>query len=159
MINRVWVAIRKLSASIGGLACIMLGVCIVAQVFTRTFLGVALTWSEELAEVGMILMVFLTLAEVEAGNEHLQVEILHTLLPKLSFGMTVIGKILTLAYSAIVVYSGTLMLPSVRRAVAKASGFPVRILYYAIIVGTLLWFIQAAINLVKTIKERKGFAS
>lgn len=157
MAGKVWDKLRYIVSSIGGLACIMICVCIVAQVFTRTFLGIALTWSEELAQVGMILMVFLVLSEVEKNNEHLSVEIVHTVFPKFSFFMTVISKVLTMVYAGVIIYSGYLMLPSVSKAVAKASGFPIRILYYAIILGSALWFVQALINLIKTLtKGGKG---
>ena len=103
---------------------------------------------------GMILMVFLALAEVESGDEHLKVEILFSVFPKLSFSMTMVGKLLTLVYSGIILYSGCLMLPSVQRTLAKASKFPIRYLYYAMLLGILFWMIQTVINMVKMVKER-----
>ena len=154
MLNKTWLIARKAAASVGGVGCLVIGFCLVAQIFCRTFLGIALSWSEEIAQCGMIFMVFLALAEVEAGNEHLQVEILFTAFPKLAFPMTIIGKVLTLVYSAIIVYSGFLMLPSVQKTLAKASRFPIRFLYYAMIIGVIFWMIQTAINLVKVIRER-----
>ena len=93
MLNKTWLIARKAAASVGGVGCLVIGFCLVAQIFCRTFLGIALSWSEEIAQCGMIFMVFLALAEVEAGNEHLQVEILFTALPKLAFPMTIIGKL------------------------------------------------------------------
>lgn len=158
MLNKVWTIVRKTATSIAGIGCLVIGFCLVAQIFCRTFLGIALSWSEEIAQCGMIFMVFLALAEVEWGNEHLQVEILFTALPKLAKPMTIVGKVLTLVYGAIIAYSGFLMLPSVQKTLAKASRFPIRFLYYAMIIGVILWMIQAAINLAKTIQERGDHA-
>ncbi len=154
MASKLWNYARKIVTSISGLSCLMIGFCIIAQIFCRFFLGIALTWSEEIAQVGMILMVFLALAEVESGDEHLKVEILFSVFPKLSFGMTMVGKLLTLVYSGIILYSGCLMLPSVQRTLAKASKFPIRYLYYAMLLGILIWMIQTVINMVKMVKER-----
>ena len=63
MASKLWNYARKIVTSISGLSCLMIGFCIIAQIFCRFFLGIALTWSEEIAQVGMILMVFLALAE------------------------------------------------------------------------------------------------
>ena len=46
------------------------------------------------------------------------------------------------------------MLPSVQRTLAKASKFPIRYLYYAMLLGILFWMIQTVINMVKMVKER-----
>lgn len=155
MLNKIWNGVRRTGTSISGIGCIMICFCIAAQIFCRYFMGISLKWSEELAEVAMIFMVFMALAEVEHGNEHLQVEILFTIFPKLSFAMSVVGKALTLAYTTIIMYSGYLMLPAVQRATAKASKFPIRYLYYAMLIGVGLWMIQTVINLVKIICERR----
>lgn len=152
---KLWNRVRKFFTSISAVSCIVICFCIAAQIFCRFFLGVALKWSEELAQVGMIFMVFLALGEVEQNNEHLQVEILHTVFPKLSFPMTVIGKTVNLIYGCIILYSGFLMLPSVAKTLAKASRFPIRILYYVMLIGVALWIVQIAINLVKAIRERR----
>lgn len=154
--NKIWTSIRRSATSVSGFACLLICFCISAQIFCRFFLGIALKWSEEIAQVGMILMVFLALSEVESGNEHLQVEILHTIFPKLSPGMTILGKILSLVYAVIIFYSGLLMLPSVQKTLAKASKFPIRFLYYAMLVGVGLWAIQIVINLCRVIAERRS---
>ena len=152
--NKTWITARKAITCISGVGCLTIGVCLIAQIFCRTFLGISLSWSEEIAQCGMIFMVFLALAEVEANNEHLTVEVLFTLFPKLTRPMTIIGKMLTIIYSAMIIYSGSLMLPYIQKTLAKASKFPIRFLYYAIMVGTAFWMIQCAINLVNTIKDR-----
>ena len=152
--KKTWITARKAVTCISGAGCLTIGICLIAQIFCRTFFGISLSWSEEIAQCGMIFMVFLALAEVEANNEHLTVEVLFSIFPKLARPMTIIGTVLTIAYSAIIIYSGTLMLPYIQKTLAKASKFPIRFLYYAIIVGTAFWMIQCVINLVSAIKDR-----
>lgn len=151
-----WNYARSFLMSISGFCCLLICFCIAAQIFCRFFLGISLKWSEEIAQVGIIFMVFLALSEVEVGNEHLQVEILHTVFPKLSFAMTLIGKALNLIYVGIVLYSSILMLPAVQRTLAKASKFPIKFLYYGMIAGSLFWIFQISINLYKAFEERRA---
>lgn len=143
-------------AGISGLSCLFICFCITAQIFCRFFLGISLKWSEELAQVAVILMVFLAQAEVEKGDEHLKVEILFSIFPKLSKAMSILGSALTILYASIIVYSGWLMLPAVKKSTAKASGFPIRFVYYAMLIGVVFWIIQAAINLVRHTKKKEG---
>lgn len=145
--------------SISGVCCLFICFCITAQIFCRFFLGISLKWSEELAQVALILMVFLSLAEVERGNEHLKVEILFAIFPKLSKAMNLLGGALTILYASIILYSGWLMLPAVKKSTAKASGFPIRIVYYGMLLGVALWLIQSVINWIKHAKQKAGDAS
>ena len=57
MLNKTWLFARKVATSVGGVGCLVIGFCLVAQIFCRTFLGIALSWSEEIAQCGMIFMV------------------------------------------------------------------------------------------------------
>ncbi|MEA5137493.1 MAG: TRAP transporter small permease [Candidatus Fimivivens sp.] len=142
--------------SVSGVSCLFICFCITAQIFCRTFLGISLKWSEELAQVAIIMMVFLALTEVERNNEHLKVEILFSVFPKLAKSMNILGSMLTILYASIIVYSGFLMLPAVKKATAKASGFPIRFIYYAMLLGVVLWIVQAAINLIEHFKRKEG---
>lgn len=45
------------------------------------------------------------------------------------------------------------MLPYIQKTLAKASKFPIRFLYYAMMIGAAFWIVQCMINLVNTIKE------
>lgn len=148
-----WTTARKALAGISGAGCLTIGICLIAQIFCRTFFGISLSWSEEVAQCGMIFMVFLALAQVEADNEHLTVEVLFSIFPKLARPMTIIGKVLTIIYSVMIIYSGSLMLPYIQKTLAKASKFPIRFLYYAMMIGAAFWIVQCMINLVNTIKE------
>lgn len=145
--------------NVSGVCCLFICFCIAAQIFCRFFLGLSLKWSEELAQVAIILMVFLALAEVERNNEHLKVEILFTVFPKLAKAMNILGGLLTTLYATIIIYSGLLMLPAVKKSTAKASGFPIRVIYYGMLAGVAIWCIQAVINLFKHAKEKAGGAS
>ena len=56
-------------------------VAVLAQVFSRYALDFSLTWSEELARICMICLVFLGAAVLSRSNEHLSVNTLVELLP------------------------------------------------------------------------------
>ncbi|WJS05645.1 TRAP transporter small permease [Roseibium aggregatum] len=55
---------------------------VLAQVFSRYLLDFSLTWSEELARICMICMVFLGAAVLSRDNEHLSVTTVIELLPQ-----------------------------------------------------------------------------
>lgn len=146
----------KSLVGLSAICCSITGIAIIAQVFSRFFIGQSLMWSEEIAQVAMLTMVYATLGEVEKGNEHLNLDIVYTLFPKSKFGLRLLGKILTITYGLFIVVSSIQMLPAVKLTTAKASGFPIRILYYVIIIGVTLWIINAAINILNIFRERKG---
>lgn len=152
----IWNKIRWILTGIAALCAGIVGLAIVAQVFSRFFFGVALTWSEEVAELCLILTVFLALAEVESNNEHLCLEILYTTWPKLYFPLMMIGKMLTLVYCVFVMYSVYLMQPAVRLTRAKASGFPIKFIYFAMFIGAAAWLIQTLIQMGILIKNKRG---
>lgn len=154
--KKIYGSVVQAVTNISGISCLFICFCISAQIFCRFFLGISLKWSEELAQVAIILMVFLAQAEVERNDEHLRVEILFTVFPKLARGMRMLGSLLTILYASIIVYSGWLMLPAVKKATAKASGFPVRYIYYGMLLGVALWIVQSVINLSKTMKQKAG---
>ncbi|MET1416714.1 TRAP transporter small permease [Roseibium sp. HPY-6] len=66
-------------------------VAVLAQVFSRYALDFSLTWSEELARICMITMVFLGAAVLSRDNEHLAVTTIIELLPKRVFHLCVCG--------------------------------------------------------------------
>ena len=155
MLKEKYDRIGKPFVGLSAICCLIVGIAIVLQVFARSIIGISLTWSEEIAQVAMVIMIFATLGEVEKENAHLNLDLMFTLFPKMKYGMSLLGKILTVIYGCIIVVSNIKMLPAVKLTTAKASGFPIRILYYMMILGVVLWIGYAIVNILKILRERK----
>lgn len=156
MIEKIWRRVEAVATAVSQCCCATVCIAIAAQIFCRFFLGKSLTWSEEMAQIALISMVFLALAEVERNNEHLQLEILFSIFPKLTLPLQTIGRALTILYGGIILYSGALMMPAVRLTRAKASGFPIRVVYYIMLAGVALWMVRCLLNMVAAFKKEGG---
>ncbi|CDZ74533.1 putative membrane protein [Peptoniphilus sp. ING2-D1G] len=154
--KKVWEHIKNFLGFVASISTLIVGISIIAQIFFRFFLGTALTWSEELAQIFLIVLVFTGLATVETNDEHLQIEILFSIFPKYERLMKTIGKILTIIFCISVVFSAINILPAAKFIRAKASGLPIKYVYYAMLVGSGAWLIQCVINLIKLNKGGKS---
>ena len=153
--KRAWGYLKKLLNFLSAIATLIVGISILTQIFFRFFLGTSLTWSEELAQIFLIVLVFTGLALVEINDEHLQIEILFSIFPKHERAMKIIGKILTIILCITIIVSILNILPAAQYIKAKASGLPIKYVYYSMLLGTIAWLIQCIINLMKLYKGGK----
>ncbi len=155
MLKRIWSVLLGICMTFSGIACLITGIVIVVQVFARLFAGTAFTFVEEVAQLAVIMTVFLGLGEAERTNQHLTLEIVFSVFPKAKFYLMMLGKLIMGVYAGIICYSAWLMLPSAQRITTPASHFPVRFVYYAMIFGSALWLIQSILNMAVLVQERR----
>ena len=92
ILGKVWNTFRNFIGGISGIWCIIIIAALDIQIFCRSFLGFSTTWSEEVAELCFVGLIFCYLAQCEKEGAHLQLEILFQIWPKLKFYMDVAGK-------------------------------------------------------------------
>lgn len=147
--NAAWKYLKKILEIISSISVVIVGGSILIQIFFRFFLSRSLTWSEELAQIFLIVLVFIGLVLVEENDEHLQIEILFSVFPKFERGMKSLGKILSSIFAIVIMFSAFNILPATKFIKAKASGLPIKYVYYSMFLGALAWLIQCIINFIK----------
>lgn len=151
----LWQRCKNFVNTICGIGCLVVVASVSFQIFCRTFLGFSTTWSEEVAEICFVGMIFLYLAQAEEEDAHLRLDILFQIWPGLKFYMDVIGKTAAIIYCGFVLYSETLLIPPTMKLTTAACHIPIRYIHYLIVVGSLFWMVQMAINIAKAIENHK----
>lgn len=155
MLKKSLDSLQKLANGIAIAACAFTGAVIVIQVLSRLIIGQSFRWTEEMAQLAVIMCVFLMTSEAEKINQHLRMEAFVDTLPENpKFIITFAGKILMAVYAGIVLYSSVLMLPTAAHIKAPASGLPLSVIYGLMVFGSALWVIQTVINLCIMLRER-----
>lgn len=126
ILGKVWNTFRNFIGGISGIWCIIIIAALDIQIFCRSFLGFSTTWSEEVAELCFVGLIFCYLAQCEKEGAHLQLEILFQIWPKLKFYMDVAGKSICIIYCAFVIYSESLLIPTTMKLTTAACHIPIR---------------------------------
>lgn len=156
ILGKVWNTFRNFIGGISGIWCIIIIAALDIQIFCRTFLGFSTTWSEEVAELCFVGLIFCYLAQCEKEGAHLQLEILFQIWPKLKFYMDVAGKSICIIYCAFVIYSESLLIPTTMKLTTAACHIPIRYVHYLIVLGSAMWIIQEMLSLYEIFKERRA---
>jgi len=156
ILGKVWNTFRNFIGGISGIWCIIIIAALDIQIFCRTFLGFSTTWSEEVAELCFVGLIFCYLAQCEKEGAHLQLEILFQIWPKLKFYMDVAEKSICIIYCAFVIYSESLLIPTTMKLTTAACHIPIRYVHYLIVLGSAMWIIQECISLYEIFKERRA---
>lgn len=82
ILGKVWNTFRNFIGGISGIWCIIIIAALDIQIFCRSFLGFSTTWSEEVAELCFVGLIFCYLAQCEKEGAHLQLEILFQIWPE-----------------------------------------------------------------------------
>ena len=155
MLMNLWQKSKSFINTLCGIGCLIIVSAISFQIFCRTFLGFSTSWSEEVAEICFVGMIFLYLAQCEEEEAHLRLDILFQIWPGLKFYMDVIGKIAAIIYCCFVLYSEYLLIPPTNKLTTAACHLHIRYVHYLIVVGSLFWIIQLIINIINTIQKHR----
>lgn len=153
MLVQLWKKSKEFVNTLCGIGCLVIVLAISWQIFCRTFLGYSTSWSEEVAEICFVGMIFLYLAQCEEEDAHLRLDILFQVWPGLKIYMDVIGKFAAIIYGLFVLYSEYLLIPPTKKLTTAACHLPIRYVHYLIVVGTLFWIIQLTINIYKALSK------
>ena len=134
ILGKVWNTFRNFIGGISGIWCIIIIAALDIQIFCRSFLGFSTTWSEEVAELCFVGLIFCYL----------------------KFYMDVAGKSICIIYCAFVIYSESLLIPTTMKLTTAACHIPIRYVHYLIVLGSAMWIIQECISLYEIFKERRA---
>ncbi|WFE89861.1 TRAP transporter small permease [Roseibium porphyridii] len=127
-------------------------IAVLAQVFSRYALDFSLTWSEELARICMIGLVFLGAAVLSRNNEHLSVTTIIELFPKRVYHLCVAMA------QAVGIYCSWYLAQGAWAALGRewdqltpALQIPFGLIYSTIFFAVVLMIFWLAINLVREV--------
>ena len=149
VVRGAWSGLNKLNCFIGFLLLLGIIYCIGGQIFSRWFFGKVWSWAEEVAEVFLIGTIVLYNGYAEQTDEHIRLEALFSVFPKMRKPMLQIGRFATMGMCAFIVYTEIRFLPSVVHASTKVAHVPLALIHGMILVGFILYFIDLGINCYK----------
>ena len=134
----------------------LMTIVVFVQVIFRLAAG-SLPWSEELARYMMIYLVYLGASVgVKYGN-HIAVEFLSTMLPKKGQDiLEVLVDLLMLLCFAVIIYYGFKVVNVTMMHESPAMQLKMGYIYFSLVLGGGLMFLQGTIDLIKTIARIAG---
>jgi TRAP-type C4-dicarboxylate transport system permease small subunit len=151
-------ALKTVAWAIGQAATLVSGVALVAilalvagQIAMRIFTGNSLTWSDELARLFFIYLVFIGAAETSIRHAHISVDLKDT------FGLPVnidrivdcVRMVLCIAVLAVIAWGAWKIIPVVQNMQRPATRLSTAWMYWPVLVGSVLMIVATAINLIK----------
>lgn len=145
------------SRTIGRAAILIAGVALVAilalvagQIAMRIFTGNSLTWSDELARLCFIYLVFIGAAEISARHAHISVDLKDTFgVPKNADRvLDCIRMVLCIAVLAVISWGTWQIIPIVENMQRPATRLSNAWMYWPVLVGSILMIIATSVNLV-----------
>ena len=151
VLNKISDVVNTLVEYIVAILMGLMVIVVFVQVLFRLFAG-SLPWSEELARYMMIYLVYLGASVgVKYGN-HIAVEFLATILPKKGQDvLEIIVDILCLACFVVIVIFGWKLVGVTMMQRSPAMQLPMGTIYFALVLGAALMFVQGLIDMIKTI--------
>ena len=134
----------------------LMTIVVFVQVLFRIFSG-SLPWSEEAARYMMIYLVYLGASVgVKYGN-HIAVEFIATILPKKGQDvLEVIVDLLSLFCFGVIIVYGMKIVDVTMMQRSPAMQLPMGYIYFSLVLGGALMFLQGLIDMIKTIARIAG---
>lgn len=148
-IRTLWTGLNRLNQIIGFLLLLGIIYCIGGQIFSRLLLNQVWPWAEEVAEVFLIGTIVLYNGFAEQTDEHIRLEALFSVFPKMRSPMLQIGRFCTMGMCLFIIYTEILFLPSLANARTRVAHIPLTVIHSMILVGFILYLIDLMINCYK----------
>lgn len=135
---------------IAGIALVAILALVAGQIAMRIFTGNSLTWSDELARLFFIYLVFIGAAEISARHAHISVDMKDT------FGVSentdrvldCLRMALCIAVLAVISWGAWQIIPVVESMQRPATRLSNAWMYWPVLVGSILMIFATSINLV-----------
>ncbi len=153
ILRKVADALSKVVRVLMSLLLVLMVVSMAAQVFSR-WLGISLSWTEELTRFACVWLIFLGSAKLAEESEHISVTILDGLLKgKALLYLNVFRRALFAIFSLILVWVGFQAAGMVARQISPNMGVSMNWMYISIPLGSLFTAFYLLINLFAPPKE------
>ena len=154
MLNKIWLFARKVATSVGGVGCLVIGFCLVAQIFCRTFLGIALSWSEEIARYLFIWQCWISVSLAERSKVHIRIfMVTKNFSQKVRLVIEILVNAMVIGINLFFIYWGIQMVLFLLDAgtTSTAVGIPMWLIYLAMPLGSFTYSLRLAGNIYRLI--------
>ncbi|WP_372921784.1 TRAP transporter small permease [Roseovarius sp.] len=141
-------AIARGAVLVAGIALAIILLLIGAQIGSRVFTGDSLSWSDELARLFFIYLVFIGATEASMRRNHIAVDLRDTfgLSDSVDRVLDLVRMVLCVAVLAVIAVGAWKIIPVVENMQRPATRLSTTWMYYPIFVGSLLMIVATAIN-------------
>ncbi len=141
-------AIARGAVLIAGIALAIILALIGGQIGARIMTGNSLSWSDELARLFFIYLVFIGAAEASMRRTHIAVDVQDTfgVPPALNRILDLVRMALCIVVLAIVAWGAWQIIPVVENMQRPATRLSTAWMFYPVLVGAVLMIVATAIN-------------
>lgn len=131
-----------------GIALTAILVVIAGQIGMRIFTGNSLTWSDELARLFFLYLVFIGAAETSMRHAHISVDLKDTfgLSPKIDRFLDLARMALCIVVLAVIAVGAWKIVPVVENMQRPATRLSTAWMFYPVLVGAILMIVATAMN-------------
>lgn len=135
---------------VAGIALAIILALIGGQIGSRIITGNSLSWSDELARLFFIYLVFIGAAEASMRRTHIAVDLQDTfgLTPAVDRIFDLVRMALCILVLAIIAWGAWQIIPVVQNMQRPATRLSTALMFYPVFVGALLMIVATAINFV-----------
>ena len=151
--STAWKGLNTVNRVFGFLILMGIIFCIGGQIFSRAIFGHVWSWAEEIAEIFLIGTIVLYNGYAEQTDEHVRLEALFSVFPKMREPMLQIGRFATMFMCLFVVYCEYLFWPNVIKGTTKVVHVPLVFVHGMIAIGFVFYFVDLCINCWKHFKH------
>ncbi|TRD15349.1 TRAP transporter small permease [Palleronia caenipelagi] len=147
--QRLSKAIGAAAIFLGGIALALILALVAGQIAMRVLTGQSLTWSDELARLFFIYLVFIGSAEISARHGHIAVDLRNTFgVPEaIDRILDVIRMVLCISVLAVIAWGTWQIIPVVENMQRPATRISTAWMYWPVLAGSILMIVATAINL------------
>ena len=149
---------NKIINLFGSLIIAFVVILIFSQGVTRYFWGVTVKWTEDIASLLLVVVVFVGIGIVEQDDGHIKMDLVYSLLPNITKRVRLIAYFLTFIFAGFAIYCEVTYLPSVSgRTISPMVDFPLSFFHWCMLIGLIYWAISIIYNFCATFtsKEKK----
>lgn len=148
--------IARGSILFAGIALAAILVLVSLQIGTRVALGSSLSWSDELARLCFIFVVFIGAAEASARHVQISISLKDTfgLSPHIDRYLDIVRLIACIAVLAIIGWGAWQIIPVVQNMKLPATRVSTAWLYVPVLIGSVLMIAATTLNLVAAILDK-----
>ena len=152
--------IARASIFVAGVALAAILVLVAAQIGMRVFTGNSLSWSDELARICFIYLVFIGAAEASARHIHIAINLKDTfgLAGRVDRLLDLIRLVLCFAVLGVIAWGAWQIIPVVKGMQLPATRISTAWMYVPVLAGCILMMLATALNFFAIILHRTLFS-
>jgi len=131
-------------------------IVMLAAVFIRYVLNASLTWSEELARLGLVAITFTGIGAGFRRRCHISIDVSAITGPRVASALRYVGAAVSFIFLLAIGYNGIVLAQTMRASHTAALQMPLSWLYLAVGLASLLGAVRVAQAVIADLKGRGG---